>query len=152
MEMNLTCKCPSRAQFERRTVSPSVGKNCRCCTMPHSSCPSSSYWRYHCRWASKAVSAALGEYAALQNKFRGKQVVITEVGWPSRSGEMDTNRASTDDAVAFARAWVQVCLLAVDTDISCGIKHSRDAALWAQWACRMMIFVVFRSMVSCNSS
>lgn len=61
-----------------------------------------------CSWASSAVGVALQQHRQLQEEAGAKPVFIAEIGWPSRSGEVDSSRSGLEHAAAFAHAWVQV--------------------------------------------
>jgi hypothetical protein len=62
----------------------------------------------YCSWAKSAVAVALQQYRQLQGEAQGKPVFIAEIGWPSRSGEVDSSRSRLEHAAAFAQAWVLV--------------------------------------------
>jgi exo-beta-1,3-glucanase (GH17 family) len=59
------------------------------------------------------VGTALQQYRQLQDEAQGKPVLIAEIGWPSRSGEVDSSRSGVEHAAAFAQAWVQVRVTAM---------------------------------------
>eukprot|EP00879_Flechtneria_rotunda_P014237 GHRR01014874.1.p2 GENE.GHRR01014874.1~~GHRR01014874.1.p2 ORF type:complete len:357 (+),score=112.62 GHRR01014874.1:1858-2928(+) len=59
-------------------------------------------------WAAATVKGAIATYNQTAKKFPKKQLVVTEIGWPSRAGEADINRASEQLAGDFAKAWVQI--------------------------------------------
>jgi exo-beta-1,3-glucanase (GH17 family) len=61
-----------------------------------------------CSWAKSAVAVALQQFRQLQDEAQGKPVFIAEIGWPSRSGEVDSSRSGMEHAAAFAQAWMQV--------------------------------------------
>jgi exo-beta-1,3-glucanase (GH17 family) len=54
------------------------------------------------------IAVALQQFRQLEDEAQGKPVFIAEIGWPSRSGEVDSSRSGMEHAAAFAQAWMQV--------------------------------------------
>eukprot|EP00879_Flechtneria_rotunda_P029076 GHRR01031340.1.p1 GENE.GHRR01031340.1~~GHRR01031340.1.p1 ORF type:complete len:178 (+),score=33.69 GHRR01031340.1:261-794(+) len=85
-------------------------------------------------WAAATVKGAIATYNQTAKKFPKKQLVVTEIGWPSRAGEADINRASEQLAGDFAKAWVQV---------RCDCKYLLTVLFWkiinSRSSCRQLI-------------